>query len=118
MRWLRELETTTWPALAKACSISVATLASVAENTSFGRVARLALFDHDVRHGRGRLAAQVPLRGVAVLLARRAVAGPEPGQVEPGMILQELDEMLAHHSGGAENSDFDSSFHIAPFTTR
>ncbi len=36
MRWLRELDTTVAPALANACSISVATLASVAEKTSFG----------------------------------------------------------------------------------
>src|ERR1700682_6180706 len=36
MRWLRELDTTTWPACAKACSISVATLASMDENTRCG----------------------------------------------------------------------------------
>ena len=36
MRWLRELLTTTWPARAKASSISPATEASIAEKTSSG----------------------------------------------------------------------------------
>ncbi len=36
MRWLRELETTAWPACANACSICVATDASVAENINRG----------------------------------------------------------------------------------
>ncbi len=36
MRWFFEFETTTWPAWAKACSISVATEASIAEKTSCG----------------------------------------------------------------------------------
>src|SRR5271163_1040959 len=36
MRWLRELDTTTCPACAKACSISVATEASIEEKTKRG----------------------------------------------------------------------------------
>ncbi len=36
MRWFFELDTTMCPALAKACSISPATEASMAENISFG----------------------------------------------------------------------------------
>src|SRR5689334_24665921 len=36
IRWLREFETTMCPAWANSCSISVATEASIAENTSFG----------------------------------------------------------------------------------
>ena len=36
MRWLREFDTTTWPACAKARSISVATEASMAENSRRG----------------------------------------------------------------------------------
>ena len=36
MRWLREFDTMMWPAEANACSISVATDASMAEKTSFG----------------------------------------------------------------------------------
>ncbi len=82
------------------------------------RVAGLAFFDHDIGHRGGSLAAQVPLRGVAVLLAGRAVARAEPRQVEPGMILQKLHEVLAHHSGAAKYADFYSSFHVSPFTTR
>ena len=54
----------------------------------------------------------MPLRGVAVLLARGAVAGAQPGQVEPGVALQKLDEMLAHHAGGAEDANFDFRLHM------
>ena len=36
MRWFFEFDTMTWPPFAKACSISVATEASMAENISFG----------------------------------------------------------------------------------
>ena len=46
-----------------------------------------------------------------VLLAGGAVARAQPLQVEPRVALQELDEMLAHHAGGAENAYFDSRLH-------
>ncbi len=75
------------------------------------RVAGLALFHRQVRDGIRRAAAQVPGHGVAVFLAGGAVAGAQPLQVEPGMALQELDEMLAHHAGGAEDAYFDSCLH-------
>ena len=81
------------------------------------RVAGLAFFHHDIGHRGGSLAPQVPLRGVAVLLARRAVARAEPRQHEPGMILQKLHKVLAHHSGAAKYADFYSSFHISSFIT-
>ena len=93
---------------AKACSISVATEASIAEKTSRGALPGLHSSTVRSATDAGSAAAQVPLRGVAVLLARRAVARAQPRQVEPGMVLQKLDEMLAHHSGGAEDADFDS----------
>jgi hypothetical protein len=44
-------------------------------------------------------------------LAGGTVARAEPVQVEPGMSLQELDEMLPHHAGGAQNAYFDSRLH-------
>ena len=53
----------------------------------------------------------------AILLARGAVAGAQPLQVEPGVALQELDEMLAHHAGGAEDAYFDARLHNC-FTIR
>ena len=59
----------------------------------------------------GRAAGQVPRHGVRVLLAGGAVARAEPRQVEPRVALQELDEMLAHHAGGAEDAYFDSRLH-------
>ena len=111
MRWLRELETTTWPAWAKARSISVATEASIAENSSRGALP--GLHSSTVRSGDRvrRAAGQVPGHGVPVLLAGGAVARAQPLQVEPRVALQELDEMLAHHAGGAQNAYFDSRLH-------
>ena len=32
-------------------------------------------------------------------------------EVEPGMPLEEFDEVLTHHAGGAENAYFDSRLH-------
>ena len=58
-----------------------------------------------------RAAREVPRHGVAVPLAGGAVARAQPLQVEPGVALQELDEMLAHHAGGAEDAYFDSRLH-------
>src|SRR2546429_380682 len=59
----------------------------------------------------GSRAVEVPLSRVAILLAGRAIARAKPGQLEPGMALQKLDEMLAHHSSGAQDADFYSRFH-------
>ena len=55
--------------------------------------------------------ARCQCHGVAILLAGGAVAGAQPRQVEPGVALQELDEMLAHHAGGAQDAYFDSRLH-------
>ena len=65
----------------------------------------------------GRAAGEVPRHGVLILLAGGAIAGSEPLEVEPRVPLQELDEMLAHHAGGAENAYFDSRLHNS-FTMR
>ena len=111
MRWFFEFETTTWPACAKARSISVATEASMAENSSRGALP--GLHSSTVRPATvsGIRPPRCQFVGVPVLLAGRAVARAHPLQVEPRMALQELDEMLAHHAGGAEDADFDSRFH-------
>ena len=50
-------------------------------------------------------------------LAGGAIAGSEPLEVEPRVPLQELDKVLAHHAGGAENAYFDSRLHNS-FTIR
>ena len=65
MRWLLEFETTTWPACANARSISVATEASMAENSSRGALP--GLHSSTVRSGHRvrRAAGQVPGHGVA-----------------------------------------------------
>ena len=81
------------------------------------RVAGFAFIDGLFGDGVGRAAGKVPRHGVLVLLAGGAIAGSEPHQVEPRVPLQELDEMLAHHAGGAENAYFDSRLHNS-FTMR
>ena len=70
------------------------------------RVAGLAFIDRQIRDGFRHGAGEAPASGVAVLLPGRAIARAQPRQVEPRVILQKLDEMLADHAGGAENSYF------------
>src|SRR5437763_957731 len=77
----------------------------------FGRVARLRVFDRQIGHALRHRTREIPIHGIAVLLAGRAVARTDPLQVEPRMTLEKLDEMLAHHSGGAEYAYFDSRLH-------
>ena len=75
-----------------------------------GRVAGLAVLHGEIGDGIGD-DAEVPCHGVAVLLAGGAVAGAEPDEIEPGMSLEKLDKVLAHHAGGAEDSYFDARLH-------
>ena len=42
-----------------------------------------------------------------ITLSGRALARAEPRQLEQRMTVEKLDEMLAHHAGGAEDADFD-----------
>ncbi len=81
------------------------------------RVPWLAFFHGQIRHRGGHAAGQVPGHGILVLLARGAVARAEPLQFEPRVALQEFDEMLAHHSGGAQDAYFDARLHNS-FTMR
>src|SRR5262249_44944795 len=74
------------------------------------RIPRLAFFDGEIRNGSGHYA-EMPGHRIPVLLAGRAVARAEPREVEPRMALQELDEMLAYHSGSAEDTYWDSRLH-------
>ena len=112
MRWLRELETTTWPA----CGESPLDLGG----------------DRGVHRGEHEAAEHCPacesltirsatFGGMApsrrqlvasryFLPAERSLA-PSQVEFEPGMALQKLDEMLAHHSGGAENTYFNFRLH-------
>ena len=75
-----------------------------------GGVAGLAVLDGDIGDGIGD-DAEVPRHSVAVLLAGGAVAGAEPDEIEPGVSLEKLDEVLAHHAGGAEDSYWDARLH-------
>ena len=59
--------------------------------------------------GQGRV--EAPLGGFAVGFAAGAVAGGEPGDLEPGMVLEQLNVALAHHAGGAEDADWMFGLH-------
>ena len=58
------------------------------------------------RDALGQRSVQPPLGGFAVGLAAGAVAGGEPGDLEPGMVFEELNEALADHSGRAQDADW------------
>src|SRR5437899_879282 len=96
MRWFLELETTTWPASANARSISVATEASSAEKIRCGALPGL----HPPTVNSPTDPGITP-------------SSRQPFHLEPGMTLQESNEMLAHHSGGAQDSDFNFSGHCS-----
>ncbi len=49
---------------------------------------------------------EAPFGGFAVGLSARAVASGKPGDLEPGVVLKQLDEPLADHSGRAQDSDW------------
>ena len=117
MRWLRELETTTWPACGEGALDFGGDAGIHRGEQQPRRVARLAFFDREAGDRVRRAAGEVPRHGVLILLAGGAVAGSQPLEVEPRVPLQELDEMLAHHAGGAENAYFDSRLHNS-FTMR
>ena len=56
----------------------------------------------------GHLRRQTPRRRFGVRLALGALAGPQPDQVEPGCPVELPDELLADHSGRAEDADVDT----------
>ena len=49
-------------------------------------------------------AVQPPVRRVAILLTRGAIARAGPSDVEPGMVLEKLNKALADHSSCAEDA--------------
>ena len=57
------------------------------------------------RDALGQGSVEAPLGGVAVLLAAGAVAGRKPRDLEPRMVLEQLDEALADHTGRAKDAD-------------
>ena len=74
-------------------------------------VAGLALFHGEIGYGLRQSAREVPSHGIAILLPRGAVASADPLEVEPRVALEEFNEVLTHHAGGAENTYFDSRLH-------
>ena len=112
MRWFFEFDTTTWPALGERLLDLGRDRGVHGGEHQLGRAGGGLRILHDqIGDTRGRRTVQMPFGRIAILLSRRAVARAEPRHVEPGMALQKLDEMLAHHSGGAQYTDFYSRFH-------
>ncbi len=106
MRKALELETTAQPALANLGSSSRAMAASSAAKMIFGRALGLGRRDGHAGDALGQRGVEAPLGGFAVGLAAGAVAGSEPGDLKPGVVLEELNEALADHSGRAEDADW------------
>src|SRR5438876_10520890 len=117
MRWFFEFETTTWPAWEGLLDFSRDRSIHGREHQPGRACAGLGILHDQIGDAGGRRAIEVPFGCVAILLAGRAIARAKPGQLEPGMALQDLDEMLAHPSGGAQDADFYSRFHKS-FTMR
>ena len=73
------------------------------------RAARRRLLDGQSRDIVRRRRGQTPRGGVAIGLALRTMAGAEPGDLEPRVVREERDELLADHAGRAEDANFDLS---------
>ena len=59
----------------------------------------------------GQRGIETPLGGFAIGFAAGAVAGGEPGDLEPGVVFEQLNEALADHAGGAEDADWSVVLH-------
>ena len=77
--------------------------------------ARRAGLDHAGRGGVGNRRGQAPGRHAAVGLALRALAGRQPGEVEPRMRGQAGHELLPDHSRGTQDTDVNRSHEPTPF---
>ena len=104
MRKALEFEITAQPAAANFGSISRAMAASTRQRSSSARPQAPPATRHLGDPLRQRRV-QPPLRGLAVSLAARPVAGRKPGDFEPRMVLEQLDVTLADHSGRAQDAD-------------
>ena len=62
--------------------------------------------DGHTRDAVGKRSVEAPLGGFAVGLAAGTVAGCQPGDLKPGMVFEQLNEALAHHSGRAEDANW------------
>ena len=71
------------------------------------RVRRSRLIHLHLRDIRGERHRKSPGTGVAIRLARGSFARAEPTHLEPGMVREQRNELLADHAGRAEDSYFD-----------
>ena len=72
----------------------------------FGCAFGLGRRDRHPRDALGAGSVEAPLGRVLVLFPARAVAGGQPGDPEPGMVFQKLNEPLPDHAGRAQNANF------------
>jgi hypothetical protein len=72
------------------------------------RVHRLAFVHFQIPNVGGHRAIQSPAGSFTIRLTSRTIARSHPGDLKPGMILEKVDELLAHHASGAQNSYGDS----------
>src|SRR6266516_6598105 len=79
-------------------------------------MAGLGLRQHEFGNSIGHVAVQTPRCCILHSFPGRAIARAQPAQLEPGMVLQEPDEMLANHASSAKNADVDR-FHM-PYESR
>src|SRR5450755_441108 len=74
-------------------------------------IAWFAFFHYQAWNGIWHGAAQPPGGSFPVPLPRRAIARPQPLEIEPRVVLQEFHEMLAYHAGGSKDANFNSGLH-------
>ena len=77
----------------------------------FGRAFRCGRRNLHCGHGLRNWSLQAPAGRVCVNLAFGSVRGRQPGDFEPGMVLQHLDESLSDNAGRAENADRNFGIH-------
>ena len=73
------------------------------------RPARRRLLDGQSRHVFRRRGRQAPRGGVAIGLALGTMTGAEPGDLEPRVVREQRNELLADHAGRAKDADFNLS---------
>ena len=78
---------------------------------NLGRTRGIGGLDGHFGDALGERGVETPLCSFAVGFPAGAVAGGEPGDLEPWVVFKQLNVTLADHSGGAEDADWLSVFH-------
>ena len=111
MRNALEFDTTAQPAAANRGSSSRAIVGIQRGKNDLRRALGIGRRNRHPGNALGQRRVQPPLGGLAVRLAAGAVAGRQPRNLEPRMVLKQLNEALADHSGRAQNADWIFGLH-------